>query len=86
METQVAEAKSTIDEQIAGQFAVQSKAERTHVIAGRAKKTKIASAVELETRVCDERMLKYCAGAGKLLLSQVSRGIHPGVYSGAGAT
>jgi len=50
-EKQVAEAKRTLDDQIADQVAAQLKTERARVIAEEAKKAKLASAAELETKV-----------------------------------
>lgn len=50
-EKQIAEAKRTLDEQIADQVAVQLKAERARVIAEESKKAKLASAAELEGKV-----------------------------------
>ena len=49
-EKQVAEAKRTLDEQVADQVAAQLKAERARVIAEESKKAKLASAAELETK------------------------------------
>ena len=46
----VAEAKRTLDEQIADQVAAQLKTERAHVIAEESKKAKIASAAELDAK------------------------------------
>lgn len=48
---QVAEAKRTLDDQIADQVAAQLKTERSRVMAEEAKKAKLASAAELETKV-----------------------------------
>lgn len=50
-EKQVAEAKRTLDDQIADQVAAQLKTERARVMAEEAKKAKLASAAELETKV-----------------------------------
>jgi len=50
-EKQIIEAKRTLDQQIADQVAVQLRSERTRVIAEEAKKAKLASAAELETKV-----------------------------------
>ncbi|MDD5177510.1 MAG: DUF2130 domain-containing protein [Sterolibacterium sp.] len=49
-EKQVAEAKRTLDDQIADQVASQLKTERARVMAEEAKKAKIASAAELEAK------------------------------------
>ena len=49
-EKQVAEAKRTLDEQVADQVAAQLKAERARVIPEESKKAKLASAAELETK------------------------------------
>ena len=50
-ENQLAEAKRTLDEQVAGQVATQLQAERDHLIAKEAGKAKLASATELEAKV-----------------------------------
>ena len=50
-EKQVAEAKRTLDDQIADQVSAQLKTERARVMAEEAKKAKLASAAELETKV-----------------------------------
>ena len=50
-EKQLAEAKRTLDEQIADQVAAQLKAERARVVAEEGKKAKLASAAELEAKV-----------------------------------
>ncbi len=50
-EKQVAEAKRTLDDQIADQVAVQLKSERARVMAEEAKKAKHASAAELDAKV-----------------------------------
>lgn len=47
-EKQIAEAKRTLDEQVADQVAAQLKAERARVVAEEAKKAKLAAATELE--------------------------------------
>ncbi|MGH6626332.1 MAG: DUF2130 domain-containing protein [Burkholderiaceae bacterium] len=52
-EKQIAEAKRTLDEQIADQLAAQLKAERTRVIAEESKKAKLASAAELEAKALE---------------------------------
>jgi hypothetical protein len=49
-EKQVAEAKRTLDEQIADQVAAQLKTERARVMAEEAKKAKLASAAELDAK------------------------------------
>ena len=49
-EKSVAEEKRTIEEQVSGQVAEQLKTERTRVAAEEAKKAKLASAAELETK------------------------------------
>ena len=48
---QLADAKRTLDEQIADQVAAQLKAERARVVAEEGKKAKLASAAELEAKV-----------------------------------
>jgi len=50
-EKQLADAKRTLDEQIADQVAAQLQAERAHVVAEEGKKAKLASAAELEAKV-----------------------------------
>ena len=50
-EKQLAEAKRTLDEQVAAQVATQLQAERDHLIAKEAGKAKLASAAELEAKV-----------------------------------
>jgi len=50
-EKQLAEAKRTLDEQVAAQVATQLQAERDHLIAKEAGKAKLASATELEAKV-----------------------------------
>ena len=50
-EKQLADSKRTLDEQIADQVAAQLKAERARVVAEEAKKAKLASAAELDTKV-----------------------------------
>ncbi len=50
-EKQVAEAKRTLDEQIADQVAAQLRTERARVVVEEAKKAKLESAAELETKV-----------------------------------
>lgn len=50
-EKQVAEAKRTLDEQIADQVAAQLKTERARVMAEEAKKAKLANAAELDAKV-----------------------------------
>lgn len=52
-EKQIAEAKRTLDEQIADQVAAQLKAERARVIAEESKKAKLASAAELEAKALE---------------------------------
>jgi hypothetical protein len=52
-ERQIAEAKRTLDEQIADQVAAQLKAERTRVIAEESRKAKLASAAELEAKALE---------------------------------
>ena len=47
-EKQIAEAKRTLDDQVADQVAAQLKAERAHVVAEESKKAKQAAATELE--------------------------------------
>lgn len=49
-EKQIAEAKRTLDEQVADQVATQLKTERARVAAEEAKKAKLATAVELEAK------------------------------------
>ena len=49
-EKQIAEARRSLDEQVADQVAAQLKAERACVIAEESKKAKLASAAELETK------------------------------------
>jgi hypothetical protein len=53
-EKQVAEAKRTLDEQIADQVAAQLKTERARVMAEEAKKAKLASAAELDAKARGE--------------------------------
>ncbi|MGH8594611.1 MAG: DUF2130 domain-containing protein, partial [Gammaproteobacteria bacterium] len=50
-EKRLAEAKHTLDEQVAAQVATQLKAERGYLIAEEARKAKLASAAELEAKV-----------------------------------
>lgn len=50
-EKQLAEAKRTLDEQVAAQVAMQLQAERDHLIAQEGSKAKLASAAELEAKV-----------------------------------
>lgn len=72
-EKQIAEAKRTLDEQVAAQVATRLKAERDHLIAKEAKKAKLASATELEAKVREVTELQEVLKAREEQLAEAQK-------------
>ena len=72
-EKQLAEAKRTLDEQVAAQVATQLQAERDHLIAKEGSKAKLASAAELEAKVREVTDLQEVLKARDEKLAEAQR-------------